>query len=126
MAVKSRDLAHPYAYLTIAEIYQKADQADLALEWAARGLKAFPDRPDNRLRDFLVTAYLKHRRNDEALQLTWIQFEERPMLEHYRNTTASCMRWPKNSADGRSCVNVRSRWLRRSSCGRPMKSPAGK
>jgi hypothetical protein len=31
VAVKSRDLSSPYHYLTIAEIYQKADQADLAL-----------------------------------------------------------------------------------------------
>lgn len=84
VAVKSRDLSHPYAYLTIAEIYQKADQADLALEWAERGLKAFPERPDNRLRDFLVTEYLKRERHDKALQLTWIQFEEQPTLDHYR------------------------------------------
>lgn len=40
--------------------------------------EAFPDRPHDGLRDFLVAAYLKRKRNDEALQLTWIQFEERP------------------------------------------------
>ncbi len=32
----------------------------------------------------LVTAYLQRRRNDEALQLTWVQFEERPSLEQYK------------------------------------------
>jgi hypothetical protein len=32
----------------------------------------------------LVAAYLQRRRNDEALQLTWVQFEERPSLEHYK------------------------------------------
>ncbi len=47
-------------------------------------MKAFSERPDNRLRDFLVAAYLKRKRNDEALQLTWIQFEERSTLEHYK------------------------------------------
>jgi len=31
-----------------------------------------------------VDAYLKRKRNDEALQLTWIQFDERPNLEHYK------------------------------------------
>ena len=98
VAVKSRDLSHPYAYLTIAEIYQKVDQADLALEWAERGLKAFPKRPDNRLRDFLVVEYLKRKRDDEALQLTWIQFEERPTLEHYRklhDVAEKLGRWPE-------------------------------
>lgn len=84
VAIKSRDLSSSYCYLDIAEIWAKARQPDKALEWAERGLKAFPDRPDNRLRDFLVAAYLKRKRNDEALQLTWVQFEERTILEHYK------------------------------------------
>ena len=84
VAIKSRDLSSGYRYLDIAEIWTKARQPDKALEWAERGLKAFPERPDNRLRDFLVAAYLKRKRNDEALQLTWIQFEERPSIEHYK------------------------------------------
>lgn len=84
VAIKSHDLSSGYRYLDIAEIWTNAKQPDKALEWAERGLKAFPDRPDNRLRDFLVTAYLKRKRNDDALQLTWIQFEERQNLEHYK------------------------------------------
>ncbi len=84
VAIKSRDLSSGYCYLDIAEIWTKAKQPEKALAWAERGLKAFPERPDNRLRDFLVTAYLKRKRNDEALLLTWIQFEERPILEHYK------------------------------------------
>ncbi|MBI2778939.1 MAG: SWIM zinc finger family protein [Gammaproteobacteria bacterium] len=84
VAIKSQDLSSGYRYLDIAEIWTKAKQSDKALEWAERGLKAFPERPDNRLRDFLVAAYLARKRNDEALQLTWIQFEERSSLEHYK------------------------------------------
>jgi uncharacterized Zn finger protein len=84
VAIKSRDLSSGYRYLDIAEIWTRAMQPDKALEWAERGLKAFPERPDNRLRDFLVAAYLMRKRNDEALQLTWVQFEERPSLEHYK------------------------------------------
>ncbi len=84
VAIKSRDLTSGYCYLDIAEIWAKAKRQDKALEWAERGLKAFPERPDNRLRDFLVAAYLRRKRNDEALQLTWIQFDERPSLEHYK------------------------------------------
>jgi len=83
VAIKSRDLSSGYRYLDIAEIYAKAKQQEKALEWAERGLKAFPERPDNRLRDFLVAVYLERKRHDEALQLTWIQFEERPILDHY-------------------------------------------
>jgi uncharacterized Zn finger protein len=84
VAIKAQDLSSAYRYLDIAEIWTKARQPDKALEWAERGLKAFPGHPDNRLRDFLVTAYLKRKRNDEALQLTWVQFEERPCLDHYK------------------------------------------
>ncbi len=88
VAIKSLDLSSGYRYLDIAEIWTKAGQPDQALEWAERGLTAFPELPDNRLRDFLVAAYLKRQRSDEALQLTWIQFEERPGLEHFKKLHA--------------------------------------
>jgi uncharacterized Zn finger protein len=84
VAIKSKDLSSSYQYLGIAEILTKAGRTDEALEWAERGLKAFPSRPDDRLRDFLVAAYLKRKRNDEALQLTWVQFAECASLESFK------------------------------------------
>ncbi|WP_411728273.1 SWIM zinc finger family protein [Methyloglobulus sp.] len=84
VAIKAQDLSFAYHYLTIAEIWTKAGQDDKALEWAERGLRAFPKGTDNRLRDFIVAAYLQRQRNDEALQLTWVQFEEQATLEHYQ------------------------------------------
>jgi uncharacterized Zn finger protein len=84
VAIKAQDLSFAHHYLTIAEIWTKAVQDDKALEWAERGLQAFPNATDNRLRDFLVSAYLPLKRNGEALQLTWVQFEERATLEHYQ------------------------------------------
>ena len=84
VAIKSRDLSSSYRYLGIAETLAKAGRADEALQWAERGLNAFPDRPHNDLRDFLVAIYLERKRNDEALQLTWVQFEERPGLETFK------------------------------------------
>ncbi|MPZ46093.1 MAG: hypothetical protein GEV05_22455 [Betaproteobacteria bacterium] len=83
VAIRARDLSSSYRYLAIAETWARARQHDKAFEWAERGLKAFPGRTDNRLRDFLVAAYLDRGRNDEALKLTWIQFEENPALAHY-------------------------------------------
>ena len=88
VAIKSHDLSLPYHYLVIAEIWAKAGQDDKALDWAERGLHAFPKATDNRLRDFLVAAYLQRKRNDEALQLTWVQFEERVSLEQYKKLHA--------------------------------------
>jgi uncharacterized Zn finger protein len=97
VAIKSQDLSSGYCYLDIAEICAAAQRPDQALAWAERGLQAFPERPDNRLRDFLVAAYLARQRNDEALQLTWVQFEERPSLEEYKKLHAVADRlglWP--------------------------------
>lgn len=121
VTIKSQDLSSSYRYLDIAEIWTKAKQPDKALEWAERGLKAFTDRPDNRLRDFLVAAYLKRKRNDEALGLTWIQFEEQPGLEHYKklHDVAGKLRiWPEQRnralakiADDIACkASTTSRW----------------
>jgi uncharacterized Zn finger protein len=97
-AIKQHDLSSSYNYLAIAEVYDKAGQKDKALEWAERGLKAFPTRLDDRLRDFLVAAYLKRKRNAEALHLTWLLFEERPELEHYKKLRGIAERlglWPE-------------------------------
>lgn len=113
MAVKSRDLSSPYQYLTIAEIYQKAGQDGVALDWAERGLKAFPERLDNRLRDFLVTEYLKRKCDDEALQLTWIQFEQQPTLEHYRklhDVADRLGRWPEQRQRALAFVEAVVQW----------------
>lgn len=84
VAIKSRDLRHAYAYLTIAQILAENKRHDEALQWAERGVAAHPIRTDNRLRDFLVAAYLKRKRPDAALQLTWVQFEEQPGLANFQ------------------------------------------
>ncbi len=84
VAIKSRSLRGAYDYLEIAEILAKADRHDEAMQWAERGLTADTARPDNRLRDFLVAVYLKSKRFDEALQLTWVQFAEQPGLTPYQ------------------------------------------
>ena len=82
--VKSRDLSSPLRYLDIAEIYRSHRQHDRALEWAERGVKAFQNKPDDRLRDFLAEEYLRRKRNDEAMQLIWAQFSERLGLGSYQ------------------------------------------
>jgi uncharacterized Zn finger protein len=84
VAIKQRDLSMPYAYLQIAEIYREAKQPDRALEWAERGLKAFPKDPDPRLQDFLAEEYHRRKRHDEAMALIWAQYVVRPDLEMYQ------------------------------------------
>jgi len=46
----------------------------------------------------LVIAYLQRRRNDEAMHLTWLQFEERPSLTQYKKLHAVAEQlgiWPE-------------------------------
>jgi uncharacterized Zn finger protein len=88
VAVKRRDLSSAYAYLQIAEAYRAARKHDLALEWAERGVKAFPDRTDWRLREFLAGEYHRRQRHDEAMALVWAAFAEAPALEQYRTLKA--------------------------------------
>jgi uncharacterized Zn finger protein len=85
VAVKTRDLSMPHDFLEIAKLYQDAGDPDLALDWAERGWRAFPDqRRDERLRAFIADAYQDRGRRDEAMALMWEAFVEYPSLERYR------------------------------------------
>ena len=88
VAVMKRDLSLAYHYLQIAETYKKARKHDLALEWAERGVKAFPERTDSRLREFLAEEYHRRNRHDEAMSLIWTEFAESPSLERYKKLKA--------------------------------------
>jgi uncharacterized Zn finger protein len=83
VAVKARDLSSAWNFLQIAEIYRQANDSDRALQWAERGVAAFPERTDNRLRDFLIEDYLRRHRGEDALALVWKVFEEDPRLPAY-------------------------------------------
>ncbi|MGH8675737.1 MAG: hypothetical protein ACREVG_15680, partial [Burkholderiales bacterium] len=52
--------------------------------WAERGRKAFPRDLDARLVEFLVEAYHRVKRHDEALALAWEAFTGHPGLEAYK------------------------------------------
>ncbi len=88
VAVRKRNLSSAWAYLQIAQTYKEAGKRDLALEWAERGLKAFPERTDPRLREFLADEYHRRKRHGEAMALIWAQFVDSPGLQQYRNLKA--------------------------------------
>lgn len=98
VAVKERDLSSAYHYLQIAQLYQDAKQPDRALQWAEDGLKAFPDRTDSRLRDFVVQTYQQQGRFAEAMAIVWLSFTESPSLTNYQHLKAEAERssqWQK-------------------------------
>jgi uncharacterized Zn finger protein len=97
VAVKARDLSSSHSFLNIAEMYQQAGDHAKAIEWAERGLKAFPERPDCRLREFLAEEYHRQKRHDEAMALIWACFTERPTLEQFQDLSKHANRigqWP--------------------------------
>ncbi|HIK29224.1 MAG: hypothetical protein N3E45_14830 [Oscillatoriaceae bacterium SKW80] len=101
VALKSKDLSSSQNYLEIAEIYSNANQADKALEWAERGLKAFPDCPEPKLVEFLVEEYRKRERLSEALALIWLAFEKAPVekifaaYQNLKNQALKLEQWEK-------------------------------
>jgi hypothetical protein len=92
VAVMKRNLSLAYHYLQIAETYKNARKHDLALEWAERGVEAFPERTDSRLREFLAEEYHRGNRHDEAMSLIWTEFAESPSLERYKKLKAHAQR----------------------------------
>jgi len=95
--VKSRDLSIELRFLDIAELYRNAKNRDKALEWAERGLAAFPVKTDSRLRDFLIEEYLHRGLGEKAIALSWAQFKENPYLESYKRLNKVAVKlniWP--------------------------------
>lgn len=84
VAVLSRDLSLPYSFLRIAEVYAGAGRDSDALEWAERGLEAFPERSDSRLVTFLAEAYRERGEHERAAELIWALFADRPSLDSYQ------------------------------------------
>ena len=96
--VKKRDLSSAYCYLQIAETYKQARKYDLALEWAEKGVKAFPQRAESRLLEFLADEYHRQRRHGDAMPLIWSNFEGQSRLSDYQKLKAHadrCGQWPE-------------------------------
>lgn len=84
VAVKSRDLSMPHDWLEVAEVYAGAGRHEEALDWAERGVAAFPDQRDPRMDEFLCEAYHRAGRHPEAVELAWQCFQARPELATYQ------------------------------------------
>jgi tetratricopeptide (TPR) repeat protein len=96
--IKAKNLSSPYHYLTIAELYREAKRPDDALDWAERGLKAFPKTDDMRLLEFIADEYHRRKHPDEALALIWRPFEADPALADYQRLKQHADRagvWPR-------------------------------
>jgi uncharacterized Zn finger protein len=84
IAVRERDLASAYSFLQIAELCRSHGDDAAALAWAERGMAAFPDAPDPRLRAFIIDEYRRRGRTANALEHSWAALVAHPTLETYR------------------------------------------
>ena len=115
VAVKSRDLSRPTAFLEIAKAYQEAGQRDRALEWAEKGLAAFPQAPGSELRRFVADAYQARRRPADAMALLWTDFSEHPSTDTYGELGRHARRikqWPEWRHKAHELLRERARGLK--------------
>ncbi len=92
LEVRLRDLSSSYRFLEVAEFCLRSGWPDRAVEWAEKGLRAFPV-ADSRLQDFLAERFAASGRHDEALELRWTIFQARPELDSYQALIASAAKW---------------------------------
>lgn len=83
VAVLSHDLSLPYSFLGIAEVYAEAGRDDDAIEWAERGVEAFPESGDSRLVAFLAAARRRRGEHERAAELMWGLYEAHPGLSYF-------------------------------------------
>ena len=84
----ARDLSSAYGFVRIAETYREVGRHDDVLVWAKRGVAAYPERTDVRLREILADEYQRRGRREEAMDLMWSAFTERPALDCYQRLNA--------------------------------------
>jgi len=116
IAVEERDLSIGYRFLQIAELCREHGEDDTALEWAERGMAAFAEDPDPRLRTFLIEEYRRRERSADALELSAQAFEARPTLESYRELATDAKALGEWEERRRSALSL---------LGRPKPDPPG-
>lgn len=82
LEILATDVTSTYDILRIAETLVGAGRDDEALDWLGHGLVELG--PDTRLRSLAAECHLRAARRDDALELLWANFADRPMLETYR------------------------------------------
>jgi len=91
VAVLQRDLSGPSEFLNVAQYCQASGWPDRAIEWAEKGIHAFPGK-EPLLCSFLAARYAAAGRLGKGLALQWTLFEADPDLETYKDLVALARR----------------------------------
>lgn len=84
VGVLKKDLSKSSQYLEIAKALKEYRRNDEALEWAEKGIQAFPKTPDAELVKFIVAEYEQRNRHTDILNVLLNYFKARPTLEKYK------------------------------------------
>ena len=118
VAIRVRDLSYAYSYVQIVELLVDAGRFDDALVWAERGLASFPDHTDVRLREIAAQELRRTGRDDEAMNVIWRQFEERPshasyeLLHEYAMAAGSWNNWRERALQVMHAIDASERSAR--------------
>jgi uncharacterized Zn finger protein len=83
VAVKSRNLSSPYAFLELAKILQRHGRHDDALKWAEKGIAAFPNERLDDLVRFCIDEHLRRGDAGRVESLAWQRFVRQPGSDAY-------------------------------------------
>lgn len=95
--ILSRDLGGSHQYRRIAEALRDAGRMEQSVDWARRGLKAFPDRLESALCNMVVEHDLASGNGEQAVSLRLRQLEQSPSLAGYQALAATAQAagaWP--------------------------------
>lgn len=83
VAVKSRNLSSPHAFLELAELLQQHGRHDDALKWAEKGIMAFANERLDDLVKFCIAEHLRRGDAGRAESLAWQRFVRQPGSDAY-------------------------------------------
>jgi len=96
-ATPAGDMTSSHDYLKIAEACRRARRPDEALEWAEKGILAFPDEAGGLLLGFLADEYRRRGRYRDAVEMAWRRFVKDMSLAFFKMLKSHadrCNRWP--------------------------------
>jgi len=79
----ARDLGGPHRYLQIVQLCADEGRMDLAIDWAEKCRRAFPNQSGERLTLLLATAYEACGQPEQAVQAAFAEFERAPSTRSY-------------------------------------------
>ncbi|HUZ09101.1 MAG TPA: SWIM zinc finger family protein [Acidimicrobiales bacterium] len=88
VAVLAKDQSSPYDFVRIAEHLRAAGRFADALSWAEQGLEHFGPSADHRLLEVAADEYHRAGQGEQAVELAWRAFEERPSPSTYERLCA--------------------------------------